>query len=79
MPTYEFRCFDCPTIFKERRTFAQADEVAICPACQSERTRKVLNMPQVFSRGKSTAGQGQAGARMPHGLNCFCCPPRIKF
>ncbi|NJO00191.1 MAG: zinc ribbon domain-containing protein [Anaerolineales bacterium] len=76
MPTYEFKCLDCPTVFKERRTFARANDGAICPGCQSERTQKVLGTPMVFSSG----GQGEPSTQMRrHGGGCFCCPPGIRF
>jgi putative FmdB family regulatory protein len=31
MPTYEFRCTTCATVFEERRSMASADEPASCP------------------------------------------------
>lgn len=31
MPTYEFRCTTCETVFEERRAMAASDEPATCP------------------------------------------------
>jgi putative FmdB family regulatory protein len=32
MPTYEYRCTTCETVFEERRAMAASDDPASCPA-----------------------------------------------
>lgn len=52
MPLYEYQCHDCNTVFKERKTFAQSSETAVCPTCTSVETRKLLGAVAFISNGR---------------------------
>ena len=45
MPTYDFRCPGCETTFEERRSFARADDPAVCPCCGDDHATKVSGSP----------------------------------
>ena len=39
MPTYEFRCRTCDSVFEERRPMAEASAVATCPSGHDDTVR----------------------------------------
>ena len=43
MPLYEYRCEECVTRFEQRRSMADADNVAVCPVCASLLTTRVIS------------------------------------
>lgn len=45
MPIYEFLCEECGP-FEERRSFEEANSVAICPGCGTT-ARRVYSMPNL--------------------------------
>lgn len=47
MPIYEFYCSDCRRKFELLTSYAASTAGARCPACQSERVRKLFS---VFAR-----------------------------
>lgn len=61
MPTYEYQCQKCATVYEERRTFARADEPSHCPACRSSRVRRLLSTFIAFSPGSGLALSGGGG------------------
>jgi putative FmdB family regulatory protein len=61
VPTYEFRCRTCDTIFEERRTMATATDPAMCPDGHKD-TVKLLS---IFAAARS--GAGRMPAAMPSG------------
>ena len=54
MPTYEFRCKSCDTVFETQRPMSQSDAPALCPGGHTD-TVKLLS---VFAStgGKPTSG-----------------------
>lgn len=81
MPRYEFECPDCEIRFEEKRTFARADDPAICPLCHGSRATKTLNAAPFYTRG--AAAQVLLEPRpvtknvpMAHGSGCPCCSGR---
>lgn len=79
MPTYQFRCPDCAELFEEKRGFARSGEPAICPACQSDHTVKVIGTAMFFSRGDAARAllepklATRAAVPAGHGAGCPCC------
>lgn len=43
MPRYEYRCLTCDETFEQRRTMAEADLDATCPAGHAD-TRRLLSV-----------------------------------
>jgi putative FmdB family regulatory protein len=83
MPTYDFRCPTCATLFEERRSFARADEPAVCPSCGSDRAAKVISVAEFYSPGSAAKslldpGSRQKATAAPHAAGCPCCAPRPK-
>ncbi len=50
MPWYDFRCTECGSVFEKKRSFAQAGEVATCPACYSRATQKLVTASHLISQ-----------------------------
>ena len=55
MPTYEFQCASCATVFEERRSFSQSSALGTCPTCQSQDTRKQFNSVTIFAYDSTAA------------------------
>ena len=76
MPTYEFRCKSCDTVFETQRPMSQSDAPALCPGGHTD-TVKLLS---VFAStgGKPTSSvsgaDGAAAMSAPrgHGGGCAC-------
>ena len=61
MPLYDFSCEACSTTFDE---FARPGETAPCPACGSDRTRRVYTAPSPPQRiGMRGAPARESNAR----------------
>ncbi len=71
MPLYEYHCLDCAETFQKRLSFAQADEVASCPDCESDRTRKVLGGFMVLN-GSSSMKQSSSLDRQTSSAGGCC-------
>ncbi len=81
MPTYDFRCPGCATTFEERRSFAHADDPAICPCCGGDHATKVIAVAEFYSPGSAAKSLLDPGARQkasaaPHAAGCPCCSPK---
>jgi putative FmdB family regulatory protein len=64
MPTYEFRCRTCDSVFEERRAMADASSGAICPEGHDDTVRRL----SVFAAARS------GGARpAPAAARGGCC------
>ena len=50
MPTFDFRCKKCETVFEFSRPFGSTT-VPPCPACKSKATEKLLGAPGVVFKG----------------------------
>ncbi len=50
MPTFDFRCAKCSTVFEFSRPFGSKTMPA-CPACGSKKTDKLLTPPPVHFKG----------------------------
>jgi len=81
MPTYDFRCPACESTFEERRSFARADEPAVCPSCGGDHAAKVIGNVQFYSPGSAAKAMLDPGSRQtataaPHTSGCPCCSPK---
>jgi putative FmdB family regulatory protein len=82
MPTYDFHCRSCAVTFEEKRTFAHADNPAICPHCGDDHAAKVISTVAFYSPGSAAKALLDPGARKtasapaPHAAGCPCCSPR---
>jgi putative FmdB family regulatory protein len=81
MPTYDFRCPACEMTFEERRSFARADDPAVCPCCGDDHASKVIAAAAFYSPGSAARALLDPGARqkataVPHPAACPCCSPR---
>lgn len=74
MPLYEYRCDECYTVFEQRRQMTDADEVAVCPACSSLLTTRVLGAFAVIGKKRSSTPPQQT-KRRSHRVGCPCCVP----
>jgi putative FmdB family regulatory protein len=66
MPLYEYRCRTCDERFDVRRSFADADAPAVCPAGHDDAVRLLAAFA---STGKASGG-GSSAAPMPSGGGC---------
>ena len=81
MPTYDFRCPTCEATFEERRSFARADDPAVCPGSGDDHAAHVIAVAQFFSPGSAAKSLLDPGARQnataaPHAAGCPCCSPK---
>ena len=80
MPTYDFRCPSCESTFEERRSFARANEPAVCPCCGDDHAAKMIANVTFYSPGSAAramldpVSRQKAGAA-PHAASCPCCSP----
>lgn len=71
MPLYEYQCHDCRTVFSDRKPFARSSEAAVCPACESVETRKVLGAVSFISSGYlPSSGGSSIPLEMSGGCGC---------
>jgi putative FmdB family regulatory protein len=76
MPTYDYRCSSCGTLFQARHTMDAARPK--CPSCGGLPVRLILSAPAVhgyMARGREAAvrtfEKQETGAG--HGPGCPCC------
>lgn len=62
MPVYEYVCESCQEVFAEKRPISASDATAVCPGCESEKTRR--RMTAIAFVGK-TSSQNQASIPLP--------------
>ena len=55
MPTYDYSCPACGSVFEAMRKFSERDEAIACPACGSPVQRKV-SAPVFMAGGLSRSG-----------------------
>jgi len=68
MPVYEYRCDVCRERFEMRRSYAESDALAGCPACHGDRTHRLLS--NFVARSSSSDG---AMAPVAGGGGCAGC------
>ena len=76
MPVYEYRCDECKERFEMRRSYAESDAAAGCPACHTQRTHRLLSSfvaMRSSSGGGSQAVAGSGGCTGCAGGNCASC------
>ncbi|MDZ4769940.1 MAG: zinc ribbon domain-containing protein [Chloroflexota bacterium] len=75
MPLYDYDCDECGTRFEQRRSYAQADDLAPCPDCGSLLTERALSVA-AYLRG-APAPSGNTPSTTPpkkrHRSDCLCC------
>lgn len=73
MPTYEFRCTTCDTVFEERRPMANSGDPATCPSGHPG-ARRLLSVFAATSGSGDTlrAAPPSAGGPAPCGSACAC-------
>jgi putative FmdB family regulatory protein len=74
MPTYEFRCTECDTVFEERRSMADSGLPATCPSGHPG-ARRLLSVFAATSGSGDTlrgAAPGPAAGGAPCGAACSC-------
>jgi putative FmdB family regulatory protein len=76
MPTYEFLCQACSTVYEERRPYAQADDPSRCPECDSPRVRRLLSKFYAFSPGGSLSLAGGCACSAGGACACQSAPAR---
>jgi putative FmdB family regulatory protein len=71
VPLYEYRCRDCDETFELRRSMAESNDPAACPAGHANTVRLL----SVFASVGATTGAGPASAPPPSGgcgAGCGC-------
>jgi putative FmdB family regulatory protein len=77
MPTYEFRCRECDTVFQERRPMSESSAPAICPDGHPDAV-KLLSMfastlgPQRSSVSGADMAAAMSAPRAGCGGGCAC-------
>jgi putative FmdB family regulatory protein len=73
MPLYEYKCFDCETLFDALRAMSDADALIACPKCGSESTRRTISLfSAVGSEGMITGAGASCGSCTPS-ASCATC------
>ncbi|MFM9138542.1 MAG: FmdB family zinc ribbon protein [Actinomycetota bacterium] len=72
MPTYEFRCKTCDSVFEERRSMAQANEPATCPQGHDTAVRLLSVFASVGGNQSSTPAPSPAPRAGGCGSGCGC-------
>lgn len=76
MPTYDYRCPNCHTLFQARHAMAAGGPD--CPACGTAPERVILSAPAVhghMARGRESAARifERQETETRHGPGCSCC------
>jgi putative FmdB family regulatory protein len=61
MPTYEFRCRTCDSVFEERRPMAEASDPAACPEGHAD-TVRLLSFLAAARPDRANGSAAMAGA-----------------
>ena len=66
MPYYEYRCNECGEAFEKMLRFSEANNLPICPKCESPNTQKKLSRVVSFGAaangGSSSSGGSSCGS-----------------
>ncbi|MGH9118471.1 MAG: FmdB family zinc ribbon protein [Acidimicrobiales bacterium] len=71
MPTYEFRCRTCDTVFEERRPMAEASDAASCPDGHHD-TIRLISLFAAARGPVAVAGNGRGSGGCCGGGACGC-------
>ena len=69
MPTYEFRCATCETVFEDRRSMAAADDPATCPDGHVG-AKRLLSVFAAISGGGDTLRAAPSNSTPSHSGGC---------
>jgi putative FmdB family regulatory protein len=75
MPTYEFRCKTCDTVFETQRPMSQSDAPALCPDGHVETVRLLSVFASTGGRSTSSVSGADVAAAMssaPRGCGGGC-------
>ncbi|NDJ61173.1 MAG: zinc ribbon domain-containing protein [Chloroflexi bacterium] len=75
MPLYDYRCEECHTVFELRRSMADVEKAAVCPACDSLLTTRLLSTVAVLGTGRSSEPPQPTSTHKTHRMGCPCCTP----
>jgi putative FmdB family regulatory protein len=64
MPTFDFQCQKCETIFEFSRAFG-SKTIPACPACGSKRTQKLMTPPTIQFKGSGFYKTDSSRSHMP--------------
>jgi putative FmdB family regulatory protein len=67
MPLYEYQCNNCGKNFEKMMRFSEANLLPVCPACQSQDTRKKISAVASFNaslgNNNLSSSGGSCGSR----------------
>jgi putative FmdB family regulatory protein len=72
MPIYEYRCRTCGTVYDSRRSMADADAPATCPAGHVGAVRLLPVFATVGASSDQPAGTSGASMAGGCGVGCAC-------
>lgn len=72
MPRYEYRCRTCAATFELRRTMAEANDPATCPAGHADSTRLLSVFASVGGSDQAPAGASAPMSGGGCGAGCAC-------
>ena len=75
MPCYEYQCENCTAVFELFRSMAEMDAAAMCPACRSLLTRRLLSIPTILGKSRRETVTSPNNAHQTHRSGCRCCVP----
>jgi putative FmdB family regulatory protein len=74
MPTYEYKCQDCGTVFEALRPMKDSDAPIDCKHCSSSNTVKKLTTFRVIGMADhSHTSSGSSGCGSCQGGSCSTC------
>ena len=76
MPTYEFRCRTCDSVFEERRPMSEASAPATCPSGHPDAVKLLSVFASTGGRQASSVSGADLSSAMSaprgHGGGCAC-------
>jgi len=73
MPLYDYDCDECGTRFEQRRSYEQADDLALCPDCGSLLTQRALSAAAHLKGAPAPTAKTNTPAKKRHRSDCICC------
>ncbi len=63
MPTYEYECNSCGTLFELRRSIKDAEAKAACPVCGLDECKRVISSFAMAAPSSAGGGCGGGASR----------------
>ncbi len=62
MPLYDYQCKECGEVFELIVRFSEANQIQICPKCESKNTQRKLSVVASFTVSSSGASNSASSS-----------------